>query len=87
MTAPYRRIVHARPVALPAPAVRCDPPPVDTRPTNYKVICISIYTVDLERLDAMVDQLKERGLTKASRSALIRLALDGVDLSLAKKGL
>jgi acetolactate synthase small subunit len=34
------------------------------------VICISLYTGDLERLDEMVDELKAMGLTKASRSGL-----------------
>jgi len=57
------------------------------RPLHYKVICISLYTDDLERLDAMVDQLKARGLTKANRSALIRHALAQVDLDKVPKGL
>ena len=50
------------------------------KPTHYKVICISMYTKDLERLDTLVDTLKERGMTKANRSALIRAALDQLDL-------
>ena len=37
------------------------------KPTHYKVICISMYMDDLERLDQMVDSLKARGLTKANR--------------------
>jgi hypothetical protein len=57
------------------------------RPLHYKVICISLYTDDLERLDAMVDELKARGLTKANRSALIRHALAQVDLDKVPKGL
>ncbi len=28
---------------------------VKGKPTHYKVICISMYTKDLERLDALVD--------------------------------
>jgi hypothetical protein len=56
------------------------------KPTHYKVICISMYTKDLERLDALVDELKARGLTKASRSALIRAALDQVDLDKVPRG-
>src|SRR5678815_1600622 len=35
------------------------------RPTHYKVICISMYTRDLEDLDAKVAELKRRGWTKA----------------------
>jgi hypothetical protein len=57
------------------------------KPTHYKVICISMYTEDLERLDKMVDALKARGLTKANRSALIRYALGAVDLDSIPKGL
>jgi len=50
------------------------------KPTHYKVICISIYTRDLEELDAKVAELKRRGWTKANKSQLIRLALSQVDL-------
>jgi len=57
------------------------------RPTHYKVICISMYTDDLERLDEMVQTLKTRGLTKANRSELIRYALGGVKLDDVPKGL
>jgi hypothetical protein len=57
------------------------------KPSHYKVICISMYTQDLTKLDAMVDELKARGLTKASRSALIRFALAGVDLEKVPRGL
>ena len=63
------------------------PAPVEEKPTHYKVICISMYTDDLKRLDQMVDTLKARGLTKANRSALIRYALGGVDLDSVPKGL
>lgn len=59
----------------------------EEKPTHYKVICISMYTDDLRRLDEMVDALKARGLTKANRSALIRYALSGVDLEQVPKGL
>jgi hypothetical protein len=59
----------------------------DEKPTHYKVICISMYTDDLQRLDKMVDALKARGLTKANRSALIRYALSGVDVDQVPKGL
>jgi hypothetical protein len=57
------------------------------RPAHYKVICISIYTDDLDRLDEMVGALKARGLTKANRSALIRQALLQVDLEKVPRGL
>ena len=57
------------------------------KPAHYKVICISLYTSDLDRLDALVDELKARGITKANRSALIRVALDQLDLDKVPRGL
>lgn len=68
----------------PHPATRAVRP---DKPAHYKVICISMYTEDLKRLDQMVDSLKARGLTKANRSALIRYALGEVDLDNVPKGL
>ncbi len=62
-------------------------PLVADKPAHYKVICISMYTHDLEQLDRMVDELKARGLTKANRSALIRFALAQVDLDKVPRGL
>lgn len=57
------------------------------KPTHYKVICISMYTDALGKLDAMVRELKSRGYTKANRSALIRHALATVDLDAVPRGL
>ena len=57
------------------------------KPQHYKVICISLYTKDLEHLDKLVDELKARGVTKANRSALIRVALDQLDLDKVPRGL
>jgi hypothetical protein len=57
------------------------------KPSHYKVICISMYTDDLGRLDEMVDMLKARGMTKANRSALIRHALEQVDLDKVPRGI
>jgi hypothetical protein len=72
----------------PEPACgRARSPRAAEKPSHYKVICISLYTKDLERLDALVDELKARGMTKASRSALIRVALDQVDLDKVPRGL
>ncbi|MDH5493464.1 MAG: hypothetical protein OEY14_16035 [Myxococcales bacterium] len=50
------------------------------KPDHYRVICISIYEEDLGRLDEKVKELKAQGHRKMSRSALIRYALDHVDL-------
>jgi hypothetical protein len=61
--------------------------PPEIRPDHYKVICISLYNEDLKQLDTMVASLKRRGLTKASRSALIRYALSQVDLDAVPRGL
>jgi hypothetical protein len=58
-----------------------------SKPTHYKVICISMYTKDLGRLDELVEKLKERGITKANRSALIRVALEQLDLDRVPRGL
>jgi hypothetical protein len=71
----------------PTPAPQNDAARRADRPTHYKVICISMYTEDLQRLDAMVDTLKGRGMTKANRSALIRYALGEVDLESVPRGL
>ena len=46
----------------------------------YKVICISLYQVDLKNLDEKVESMKRRGLNQANRSALIRFAVDALDL-------
>jgi len=75
-----------------SPATRDQRPPRPggqklPKPSHYKVICISLYTKDLEALDAAVDELKTRGITKASRSALIRVALEQLDLDRVPRGM
>ncbi|HWN70683.1 MAG TPA: hypothetical protein VNM90_23745 [Haliangium sp.] len=50
------------------------------KPTHYKVICISMYNTDIERLEEKVAELKRRGYTKANKSQLIRMALSQIDL-------
>jgi hypothetical protein len=61
-------------------------PAAKGKPVHYKVICISMYTKDLDRLDELVDELKGRGITKANRSALIRVALEQLDLDKVPRG-
>jgi hypothetical protein len=56
------------------------------KPTHYKIVCISLYTEDIERLEALVAELKKRGHTKANKSAVIRYALDSVDIGKMPKG-
>ena len=50
------------------------------KPTHYKVVCISLYTQDIENLEAKVTELKRRGHTKANKSQLIRQALRMLDI-------
>jgi hypothetical protein len=71
-----------RPQAQPARAPR----PGKPRPTHYKIVCISLYTEDIARLEALVGELKRRGHTKANKSQVIRAALDQIDLGKIPKG-
>ncbi len=50
------------------------------KPDHYDVICISLYKEDLAQLDKMVAKLKKQGHRRISRSALIRFALDEVEI-------
>ncbi len=50
------------------------------KPQHYKIISISMYTEDIERLEDMVAELKRRGNYKANKSQLIRHALAKVNL-------
>ena len=52
----------------------------EKKPDHYDVICISLYKEDLEQLDKMVAKLKKQGHRRISRSALIRFALDQVEI-------
>ena len=54
--------------------------PKKPKPTHYKVVCISLYTKDIENLESTVAELKRRGYTKANKSQLIRYALDQLDI-------
>ncbi len=67
--------------------VRRKPSAQKPRPDHYKVICISMYTEDLARLDAAVRELKKRGYTKANRSAVLRAAMQQLDLARVPRGL
>ena len=57
-----------------------------TKPTHYKIVCISLYTEDIARLENLVTELKKRGHTKANKSQVIRAALDQIDLGKIPKG-
>jgi hypothetical protein len=60
--------------------------PAKEKPTHYKIVCISLYTEDIARLEAVVAELKRRGHTKANKSAVIRYALDTIDIDKMPKG-
>jgi hypothetical protein len=57
--------------------VRQTPP---AKPKHYKIVSISLYNEDIERLNEMVRELKRRGHYKANKSQLIRYALGQLDL-------
>lgn len=57
------------------------------RPDHYKVLCVSFYNKDLAHLDDLVRGLKKRGFTKASRSAVLRAAVEQFDPSKITRGL
>jgi hypothetical protein len=61
--------------------------PTKVRPEHYKVICISLYNEDLDRLDQAVRELKRRGNTKASRSSVLRAAMLQLDLDRVPRGI
>lgn len=48
------------------------------KPSHYKIVCISLYRRDIERLEKHVRLLKSRGYTKANKSQIIRFAIDKV---------
>ncbi|MEO0812776.1 MAG: hypothetical protein AAFY60_07930, partial [Myxococcota bacterium] len=58
--------------AKPRRAARRAPAP---KPDHYKIVSISLYREDIERLDLMFRELKRRGVYKANKSQLIRHAL------------
>ena len=47
----------------------------------YKVICISTYPEDLAELDAKVAAAKRAGWSKASRSSVLRAAVEAYDVA------
>lgn len=65
----------------PSPTRRALRRPVKLRPEHYKVISISLYLEDIDRLEELVQLLKAQGHTRASRSMVIREALRQIDLN------
>lgn len=76
---PPRSRTDSRPgTSEPTPAAAA--PDKKPRPTHYKVVCISLYNEDIERLESLVAELKRRGHSKANKSQVIREALLQIDL-------
>jgi hypothetical protein len=50
------------------------------KPEHYKVVSISLYIEDIERLEGIVAELKKRGHTKSNKSQVIRQALAQLDI-------
>lgn len=57
-------------------------PPKKPKPTHYRVISVSLYTEDQQRLADLVVELKKRGHSRANKSLVIREALRQIDLDL-----
>ncbi len=55
-------------------------------PSHYKIVSISLYNDDINKIDDLVKELKKRGFTRANRSALIRYAIDTVDIDKMPRG-
>ena len=55
------------------------------KPQHYKIVSISLYNEDIERLEQLVRELKRRGHYKANKSQLIRHALAQLNLDLVPK--
>lgn len=72
----------ARPAPRRPHAVTAAPREQAAKPQHYKIVSISLYNEDIERLDRMVAELKRRGHYKANKSQLIRYALAQLDLEL-----
>jgi metal-responsive CopG/Arc/MetJ family transcriptional regulator len=63
----------------PRVALAASPKP---RPDHYRVVCISLYREDLDRVDRLVRELKAKGQRRANRSSVIRQALRQVEETL-----
>jgi len=53
----------------------------EKKPHGYKIVCISLFQEDINRLDRLVKLFKERGKRRASKSKVIREALRQIDMN------
>ncbi len=51
-----------------------------SKPNHYKIVCLSLYTEDIEKLNFLVKELKKRGHSKANKSQVVRAALEQIDI-------
>ena len=58
---------------------------VEEEDKHYKIVSISMYKEDIEALTEQVKILKSKGMTKATKSGLIRAALKQMDLEKVSK--
>jgi hypothetical protein len=47
---------------------------------NYRVVSISLYNEDIDRLERLTEELKRRGHHRVNKSQVIRYALAQIDL-------
>lgn len=71
---------RGRPPKMAEPVPTSDGPAA--RPEHYKVISISLYVEDIERLKTLVRTMKRAGHTRANQSMVIREALRQLDTEL-----
>ena len=45
---------------------------------QYRIVTVNLYADETAWLDGLCDRLKRRGLTKATRSEVVRLAITGL---------
>jgi len=45
---------------------------------QYRIVTVNLYADETAWLDALCDRLRRRGLTKATRSEVVRLAITGL---------
>ena len=61
------------------------PAPSIAKPQHYKIVSISLYNEDIERLEGLVRELRRRGHYKANKSQVIRQALAQLDVDRVPK--
>ena len=55
-------------------------------PHRYRIVSVNLYADETAWLDDVCERLKRRGLTKATRSEVVRMAITGLRRRLADLG-